>query len=302
MPFFCSKHCIKRDFLKSQFLEIFLNGGIIMAIIAISRQVASLGDEIAESVAKKTGYKFITRHDLEKRIVDLGFPAEKLKKYDEKKPGFFASLVKDRDEYLNYLQTAVLEAASEGNCILIGRGSFLILENLPNLLSLRFIASDTVRMERLMKEFNWTEKQAIQRITESDTNRKGFHKSFFNAEIDDPSHFLMVLNTGVLDVDMASNAIAAMDKAMITPEKEEEGKAKLSELIKCQHLVNKLIFEYKLNIEFLRAVIDGKTLILQGVADSSVIVERALKISAVELPEYSITSSISVVQDFKARI
>ena len=107
-----------------------------MAIIAISRQVASLGDEIAESVAKKTGYKFITRHDLEKRIVDLGFPAEKLKKYDEKKPGFFASLVKDRDEYLNYLQTAVLEAASEGNCILIGRGSFLILENLPNLLSL----------------------------------------------------------------------------------------------------------------------------------------------------------------------
>ena len=152
-----------------------------MAIIAISRQVASLGDEIAESVAKKTGYKFITRHDLEKRIVDLGFPAEKLKKYDEKKPGFFASLVKDRDEYLNYLQTAVLEAASEGNCILIGRGSFLILENLPNLLSLRFIASDTVRMERLMKEFNWTEKQAIQRITESDTNRKCFHKIFFNS-------------------------------------------------------------------------------------------------------------------------
>ena len=78
-----------------------------MSIIAISRQVASLGDEIARSVSEKTGYKFVTRHDLEKRIVDLGFPQEKLKKYDEKKPGFFASLVKDRDEYLNYLQTAV---------------------------------------------------------------------------------------------------------------------------------------------------------------------------------------------------
>ena len=218
-----------------------------MAIIAISRQVASLGDEIAESVAKKTGYKFITRHDLEKRIVDLGFPAEKLKKYDEKKPGFFASLVKDRDEYLNYLQTAVLEAASEGNCILIGRGSFLILENLPNLLSLRFIASDTVRMERLMKEFNWTEKQAIQRITESDTNRKGFHKSFFNAEIDDPSHFLMVLNTGVLDVDMASNAIAAMDKAMITPEKEEEGKVNNMKTI-AYHINRTILYFFLLTI------------------------------------------------------
>ena len=86
-----------------------------MAIIAISRQVAALGDEIATAVAEKLGYKFITRKEIEKRIVDLGFPEEKLKKYDERKPGFFASLVKDRDEYLDYLQTAVLDAASEGN-------------------------------------------------------------------------------------------------------------------------------------------------------------------------------------------
>ena len=82
-----------------------------MAIIAISRQVAALGDEISASLAQKTGYRFINRQEIEKRIVDLGFPEDKLKKYDEKKPGFFASLVKDRDEYLNYLQTAVLEAA-----------------------------------------------------------------------------------------------------------------------------------------------------------------------------------------------
>ncbi len=271
-----------------------------MAVIAISRQVASLGDEISSEVAKKLGYKFVTRQELEKRIVDLGFPADKLKKYDEKKPGFFASLVKDRDEYLNYLQTAVLEAAAEGDCILVGRGSYLILENLPNLVSLRFVAKDSIRMDRLMKEHDWNEKQALQRINESDTNRKGFHKSFFNAEIEDPQHYLLVMNTGMFDVESATNAIVALTKSVITPEKEEAGKAKLDEYIKCQHLVNKLIFEYKLNIEFLRAVINDKTLTLQGVADSSVLVERALKISAVELPEYNITSSISVVQDFKA--
>lgn len=271
-----------------------------MAVIAISRQVASLGDEISSEVAKNLGYKFVTRQELEKRIVDLGFPADKLKKYDEKKPGFFASLVKDRDEYLNYLQTAVLEAAAEGDCILVGRGSYLILENLPNLVSLRFVAKDSIRMDRLMKEHDWNEKQALQRINESDTNRKGFHKSFFNAEIEDPQHYLLVMNTGMFDVESATNAIVALTKSVITPEKEEAGKAKLDEYIKCQHLVNKLIFEYKLNIEFLRAVINDKTLTLQGVADSSVLVERALKISAVELPEYNITSSISVVQDFKA--
>ena len=39
-----------------------------MAIIAISRQVAALGDEIA-AAAKKLGYTFITRKQIENRIV-----------------------------------------------------------------------------------------------------------------------------------------------------------------------------------------------------------------------------------------
>lgn len=273
-----------------------------MGIIAISRQVAALGDEIAAEVSEKLGYTFINRQELEKRIVKLGFPAEKLKKYDEKQPGFFASLVKDRDEYLHYLQTAVLETAEEGNCILIGRGAFVILESLPNLISLRFVAKDDVRMGRLQAEFNWTEKQAMQRINESDRNRRGFHKSFFNVEIDDASHFMMVLNTGIFNEKSSADAIARIVNHYITPEREAGGKEKLSELIKCQHLVNKLVFEYKLSIEFLRAVIDGKNLTLQGVADSTVLVERAIKIAAVELPEYTITSAISVVQDFKGHL
>ena len=168
-----------------------------------------------------------------------------------------------------------------------------------HMIPLRFVAKDSVRMERLMKEHGWNEKQALQRITESDNNRKGFHKSFFNAEIENPQQFLMVMNTGMFDVETASDVIVSLAKSVITPEKELAGKAKLQELINCQHLVNKLIFEYKLNIEFLRAVINGNTLTLQGVADSSVLVERAIKISAVELPGYNITSSISVVQDFK---
>ena len=81
-----------------------------MAVITISRQVAALGDEVAGELAKRLGYKFITRKEIEKRIVELGFPENKMPKFDERKPGFFASLTKDRDEYLNYAQYATLSA------------------------------------------------------------------------------------------------------------------------------------------------------------------------------------------------
>ena len=42
-----------------------------MAVIAISRQVAALGDEIAAAAARKLGYKFIDRKQIEEKIIYL---------------------------------------------------------------------------------------------------------------------------------------------------------------------------------------------------------------------------------------
>lgn len=272
-----------------------------MAIIAISRQVAALGDEIAAAAAKKLGYTFITRKQIENRIVELGFPKEKLQKYDEIKPGFFASLAKGRDEYLNYLQYAVLEAASKGNCILIGRGSFVILEDVPNLISLRFVAKESVRAKRLEKEFNWTEKQAMARINESAANRKGFHKSFFNVDNEDASHYMLTINTGILEQEEVVKQIVNFVKYFADPEKEALGKKRIENMLKAQDLTNKLLFEYKLNINFLRAIIDdeGTSITLQGVADSQAIVDRAVTLAAKILPSCTIKSAVNIVQDFK---
>lgn len=271
-----------------------------MAVVTISRQVAALGDEIGIEAEKALGYKFIRKEDLESRIVKLGFPSEKLPKYDEKKPGFFASLVKDRDEYLQYLQTAVLEAASENNCILIGRGTHVILEKIPSLISFRLIAPLDIRLQRLMNEFNWNEKQAKARIDESDANRRGFDKSFFDVDIDDATHFHLVLNTGILNAREGGEIIASLVRTTITKEKDESGLEKIKTMLTAQRLVNKLIFEHNIAIEFLRAIISDKTITLQGVADSSAVVEQAIALSAKAMPDYTIQSSISIVQDFKA--
>jgi len=271
-----------------------------MAVITISRQVAALGDEIATALAKEIGYTFIGRKEIEKRIVELGFPAEKLKKYDERKPGFFASLAKDRDEYLDYLQLAILEAAAKGDCILIGRGAFVILENVPNHFAVRFVANEDVRINRLKDEFTWEDKQAKQRITESATNRAGFHKSFFNVDNEDATHYHLVLNTAKLDIASSVTILKDLKDTLVTVEKEAEGKKKIAELLAAQKLVNKLIFEYNLNINFLHAVITGDIITLQGVADSTALVEKAINVAQKTFPNYKIESSISIVQDFKA--
>ncbi len=271
-----------------------------MAVIAISRQVAALGDEVATELAKKLGYRFFGRKEIESKIIELGFPKEKMEKYDERKPGFFSSLVRDRDEYLDYLQTVVLEAATTGDCILIGRGSFAILENIPNVLSVRFVANDSIRIERLMKEFDWDEKQAIKRIEESATNRHGFHKSFFNITEEDPVHFDMVLNTGVFNQETAADMLCKMTRLLITEEREVAGAKKIENMLEGQKLANILIYEKKLNINFLRVVIEEDKVILHGISDSTVVVEKAVSFVKEIVNTKEVETLISVVKDFKA--
>lgn len=270
-----------------------------MAIITLSRQVAAHGDEVAHELAKKLNYQFITRKDIEKKIIELGFPESKLLKYDERKPGFFASLAKDRDEYLNYVQYAILKAAEQKNVIIIGRGAFAVLRSVPNNISVRLIADRETRLERLEKEFNWNEKQAMQRIQESDTNRRGFHNCFYNIDVEDSSFFHAVLNTGLMTVEEAADIIAEIVQRKVTVKQEEDGNRMLEQLVLAQEIVNKLYFEHKVNIEFMHATIEDKTVILHGVSDSPAIVEKALQLIKQNYPGYSTKSAVSIIHDFK---
>ena len=46
-----------------------------MAIITISRKIASFGDETAAALAKLLGYTFVTRKMIEEKLRERGIPA-----------------------------------------------------------------------------------------------------------------------------------------------------------------------------------------------------------------------------------
>lgn len=269
-----------------------------MAIIALSRQVGARGDEVAREIEALTNYKFITRQDVENRIVELGFNEAKMPKYDERNPGFFASLAKDRDLYINLTHYAMLEAASNNNCIFIGRGSFALFKPFKNNVSVRIVADEKTRMNRLMDEKNWNEKQALQRISESDTNRTGFHKNFYNVDVNNPENYHLVVNTGLLsDKEAATFACNLIQK--ITPQDEAEGIKDIQLMVKIQGVLNKILQETNIHIEFLHANTEGNDIVVYGVTDSCALVEKVLAIFRQEIPEHNVRSSISLIQSFK---
>lgn len=271
-----------------------------MAIITLSRQVAAHGDEIAMEVSRMTGYKFITRKDVEKRIVELGFPQSKMPKYDERKPGFFASIAKDRDLYINLTHYAMLEAATENNIIFIGRGAFALFKPYENNISVRIVADEKTRVARLMDEFNWNEKQALQRIDESDANRQGFHKNFYNIDVSAPENYHLVVNSGLLSYEECAQTIVNLLKTQINSEKEINGQKQIQLMFKIQGVINKIIQEENINIEFMHAKMEDGTIILYGVTDSIALVEKALNVFRRELSEYPVKSAVSLIQNFKS--
>lgn len=270
-----------------------------MAIITISRRIASYGDETATALAKILGYTFVTRHMLEDRLREKGLPEEMLKKYDEKKPTFWDSLSRERDMYLDLLRETVLQEAQLDNRIFIGRGGFAILQDIVGCYYVRLVASDKVRLQRLMNEFNWDEKKARQRMIESDQNRDGFHKCFFNVEIENPAIYNIVLTTDIITAETAAQIISEAFKRTITKDLSKKTNKIVSKKLLGQQIVNCIAFEHKLQIYFLDAEVTEKEIRLHGISESAKDTENALEIAKSLAGNLKVVSDINFVSSYK---
>lgn len=271
-----------------------------MAIITISRQIASFGDEVASELSRQLGYTFINRKTLEDDLIKHGISSEKLSKYDERKPGFWASLARDRDEYFDYLRESVYDRAENGNCVIIGRGGFAILKDISGCYALRLIGSDSIRVARLMNEFSWPEKKARARMLDSDANRRGFHKCFFNIEHDEATHYNLVINTDTITPESGAKIIRYASELAIQPAQEAEGLSQIKELLYAQRIVNHIVFDLKIPVHFLEATSTPSEIILHGIVDSSIVIENALDVARSMSPGKKVSSNISIVQDYKS--
>ncbi|MDR2247889.1 MAG: cytidylate kinase-like family protein [Treponema sp.] len=269
-----------------------------MAIITISRELAAMGDETALELSKILGYRFVDKHTLEERIKSYGVEGRKFEKYDERKPSFWASLSQDRDDYLHYLKTAMLAEAGKGGCVFIGRRASAVFQSLPGVLSVFLVAPVPIRCERVKSYFHCDEKRARQIIEQSDRDRIGFHRYFFDAEWKEPSNYHLTLNTGALHPSLAAEIIKFHRDRVITGEMEEQNTARLEELILGQHVVHHIAYEKQITIHFLEAQVAGKTVTLYGVANSQSLVEAASAAAAEAAPANSIRSEIQVVQEY----
>jgi cytidylate kinase len=269
-----------------------------MAIITISRELAALGDETAHELSNQLNYRFVDRYVLEERIKSFGVEGAKLKKYDERKPTFWASLSQDRDDYLHFLRTAILTEAGEGSCVFIGRGASVILKNVPGVFSVFLVAPLEIRIERVKSYFHCDERRARQIIEQSDHDREGFHRYFFDIKWKDAGNYHLALNTGHLHPEVCSELIKYMRDRTITDEAETQNTLRIQDLTLGQQIKHHILYEKEVPIHFLEAQVSGSKVILFGVANSQTLVEAAVAAARETVPGSEVQPEIQVVQEY----
>ena len=186
----------------------------ILPVVTLSREPGSGGHIIAEMLAAQLGFelfdKDIIQHIAESAHVQRQFLETLNEKGANVLEEWISSLINEHhlwpDEYLKHLMTLVGVIGKHGGAVIVGRGANFILPP-EHRLRVRIIAPMLFRIEFVRQRFSIPREEANRRIIRTESEQQAFVRKYFNADINAPHHYDLILNAGTLDMEAAVRAI-----------------------------------------------------------------------------------------------
>jgi len=193
-----------------------------MSAITISRQMGSQGDELAAQVAQRLGWRCVGRDIINQAALAAGVPQVALAEIDEL--GFLGlrPSARDRQLYQSQVERIIRDLADEGGVAIVGRGSQVVLGHRPDVLRLRVIAPLASRIAWLQQQKVISAEAARAWLAASDKARARYLRRGYGVQVEDPTLYHLVVNTGLLDLGLAVNLVVHTLRAWNGPRGEEK--------------------------------------------------------------------------------
>jgi cytidylate kinase len=270
-----------------------------MSTITISRQVGSLGTEIARGLAEKLNYEYVDKEKIGKMLADFGLGVLEVEKFDEKKPPFWDSFSIQRTKFLHSIQAAIYDFARKGRAVIVGRGGQVLLHNLPGILHVRIFSPFDLRVKRLVESERVDEKHAVRMLRQSDHDSAGYIHSFFYADWNDANLYDLLINTEKLSPATAVQMIIDSVHSREIQEEVEKGKDELEELALVQKAEAKLAVLLGSDFHHLEIWAEKGVVFLRGSVTSPVLKEECERtVAALEGVEH-VENQLSVGQYYR---
>lgn len=200
-------------------------------IVAISHAWGAGGMSIGRGVARRLGFRYVDEEIItlaaEKHGIDATVIADA-----ERRKGLLARLVEfveapvrdlasrtgvlvpdagfGREEHLRaFIIEAIREVADRGHVVIVAHAASILLAGGKDLLRVFVTASVDVRVARLAEGAGGDAVATAKFVEESDAARADYLRRFYRVRHELPTHYDLVLNTDVLDLDEAADIVVA---------------------------------------------------------------------------------------------
>jgi cytidylate kinase len=183
-------------------------------VITVSMEPGSGGSIVAQKIAARLGFDFFNRDIIEEIARSSKIRSTLIESLEKERlsgiEDFIASLIRDQyihpDLYLEHLLKVVATIGKHGRAVIVGRGANFILPPAERF-SVRIIAPLNVRIQNVAEWHAVSLDDAKRRVIARESKRRAFVRQSFNADISDPIHYDLTLNTGRMSVESAVDAV-----------------------------------------------------------------------------------------------
>ncbi|KAB2919128.1 MAG: BON domain-containing protein [Hyphomicrobiaceae bacterium] len=207
-----------------------------MAVIAMTREMATLGKDVAAGVADRLGLAVVhhelVEHDIAERA---GLRESEVHRFLEGEATLLERWKIDRQRLSRYTAEEILELAVKGNVLIRGWGATYLLRLVPHVICVRICAPMAFREQVLMRRLG-IENAALARreIGRNDAAHNVTMQRIFGVNWLDATLYAIVLNTERVPVEDCVQQIVALTRSPAFQETARSRGALMDELVLCR--------------------------------------------------------------------
>lgn len=209
-----------------------------MAVITISRQYGSGGDEVASQLCELLGYRLFDKRMMAQMASEMGLSAREVVDSQEDRHEVLslferlfghkvseawvtrdatsgARIVEvgelDSRRYVETVRNFINCAYEQGKVVILGRGGQAALQGKPGVLHVRIEAPFDERVQRVSDQQRFANPAAARDfVAGRDAAAADYVQSYYGVDSSDPTLYHLVLNTGLWDTGSATQIIAGV--------------------------------------------------------------------------------------------
>lgn len=179
-----------------------------MTVIAMTREMGSLGKDVALAVAQKLDLDIVHKEVVESHLVRRTHLGEsEVHRFLEGEDSLMERWTSDKRRLSFATTEEILELASHGNVLIRGWGAARILCSIPHVLCVRVCAPMEQRINEMMLRLGISRERAKREIERSDVSHERTMIRLFDTDWRDPLNYDLVVNTEHVPVDVGADLI-----------------------------------------------------------------------------------------------